>query len=138
MGRFIQLLFFVCSLSASAQAFAAITVTSFTTTAETNAYAPFSKAQYFDQKTLTNVSPAVANVADDWTGTNVGGSTNTWHWIGGSHLESTTTFDATSLNVTAAGSFSYDMTTSSDFVDPIHSGGVFTPGGAADYECYFA
>jgi hypothetical protein len=114
-----------------------ITVGTFTTTAETNAYAPVSQAQYFDQKTLTNTSPATADVSDDWTGTNVGGTATTWHWIGASHIQSSTLFDPTSLTVTGAGSFSYDMTTTADFVDPIRSGGVYTPGGAADYHCYF-
>ena len=123
--------------TAAAPALGGITVTSYTTTAETNAYAPVSKAQYFDQQTLTNVSPAVANVSDDWTGTNVGGTTTTWHWIGASHTETTTTFDASTLAVTGTGSFSYDMTTTSDFVDPIRSGGVYTPTAFAEYECHF-
>src|SRR5205823_3992103 len=93
--------------------------------------------QYFDKQTLTNTSPAVVDVSDDWTGTNVGGATTTWHWVGASHAETTTTFDATNLAVAGAGSFSYELTTTSGFVDPTSTGTVYGPGGAADYQCYF-
>src|SRR5437868_5900688 len=91
----------ICGVAAPA--LAGITVTSYTTTAEQNAYAPFSQAQYFDKRTLTNTSPAVVDVSDNWTGTNVGGTTSTWHWVGASHIETTTAFAATSLTVTGAG-----------------------------------
>src|SRR5690242_9098083 len=93
----------VCAACGGGVARAGITVTSFTTTAETNAYAPFSKAQYYDEQPLANVSPAVADVSADWTGTNVGGTTPTWHWVGASHTESSTSFDANVLTVTGAG-----------------------------------
>src|SRR5438045_2125543 len=83
--------------AAGSPAVARITVTSYTTAAGTNAYAPLSQDQYFDQKTLTNVSPAVADVSDDWTGTNIGGSTSTWHWIGSTQTSSVTTFTANTL-----------------------------------------
>jgi hypothetical protein len=53
-----------------------------------------------------------------------------------SQATSTTAFDANSLTVTAAGSFAYDLTTTGDFVDP-SSDSIYSPGGAADYECYF-
>jgi hypothetical protein len=129
-------LFFIVVLGA-VPASGQITVTSFTTTAGQNAYAPFSQAQYFDKKTLANASPATVDVSDDWTGTNVGGTTTTWHWVGASHIQTSTSFDTTSLTVTGAGSFSYDMTTTNDFVDPIRSGGVYTPAAGADYQCYF-
>jgi hypothetical protein len=117
-------------------ALAGITVTSYQTVALTNAFAPLSQSQYFAQETLVNVSPALAQVSGDWTGTNAGGSTNTWHWVGSSQASSTTAFDANSYTVTAAGSFAYELDTTAEFIDP-RSSNIYTPGGAADYQGFF-
>ena len=46
-------------------ALAGLTVTSFQTTALTNGYAPVGGNQYIAQQTLTNVSPAFADVSGD-------------------------------------------------------------------------
>src|SRR5438876_3559599 len=122
-------------LGAIASARASITVTSYQTIALTNAYAPLDQSAYFDRKVLTNVSPAVADVSDDWTGTNIGGSTATWHWVGSAHTSSITTFSANSLTITGAGSFSYDLTTTAAFVEPTSVTTLYGPGSAANYEC---
>jgi hypothetical protein len=115
---------------------AGITVTSYQTVALTNAWAPLSQDQYFERQALTNVSPAVADVAGDWTGPNAGGTTPTWHFLGSAHTTSKTVADSSSLGVTVAGSFSYEITTTADFIDP-RSSSIFTPSGAANYEGFF-
>lgn len=117
-------------------ALAGITVTSYQTVAQVNGYAPVSQTQYFEQQTLTNVSPAMAQVSGDWMGPNAGGKTPTWHYVGSAQAMSTTAFDANSLTITAAGSFAYTVDTTADFVDP---GGVtiYRPGAAAEYNGFF-
>jgi hypothetical protein len=113
-----------------------VAVSSYKTVAETNAYAPLSQDQYFQQQTLTNTSPAIADVAADWTGTNRNGTTTTWHFTGASHTETTTTVANDRIRIVGAGSFSYDLLTTADFVDP-GGGSFYRPGGTADYECSF-
>ncbi len=117
-------------------ALAGITVTEFRTTALTNAFAPLSQSQYFAQQTLVNVSPALAEVSGDWMGTNAGGSTITWHFVGSSRATSSTIFDANNLTVTAAGEFAYEINTTADFIDP-RSSSIFSPSGAANYRGFF-
>src|SRR4051794_38611416 len=99
-------------------AMAGLTVTSYQTVALTNAFAPLSQDQYFSQQTLANVSPAHAEVSGDWTGTNAGGSTPTWHWTGSAQITSSTAFDGSSLSVTGSGSFGHELTTTTEFIDP--------------------
>jgi len=113
---------------------AGITVTSYRTTAGTNAFAPVGGSQYIDQQILTNVSPAHASGSGDWVGPNAGGSANTWHWIGAAQLSMSTTFDSSMLSITGAGNFAHELTTTSEFVDP-RSASVFSPGSGADYQC---
>lgn len=123
-----------CVLAAAARA--GITVTSYQTVALTNAFAPLSQDQYFAQQTLANVSPALADVSSDWTGSNAGGSTATWHWVGSAQAMSTTAFDANSLTVTAAGSFVYEFNTTAEFSDP-RSSTIYSPAGSANYRGFF-
>jgi len=80
-------------------ALAGITVMEYRTVALTNAFARLSQTQYFEQETIVNVSPALAEVSGDWMGTNAGGSTNTWHWTGFARAASNTVFDADSLGL---------------------------------------
>ena len=115
---------------------AGITVTSYQTVALTNAYAPLSQAQYFERQALTNVSPAVAEVSGDWMGTNAGGSTITWHWVGSAQAATSTQFDTANLTVTGSGSFAHELTTTAEFVDP-RSSTIYAPSSAALYECTF-
>ena len=122
-------------LSAPTQA--GITVTSYETTALTNGFAPFSLDQYIAQQTLTNISPATAQVSGDWTGPNSDGTPDTWHFVGSSSVASTTTFDVNTFTATASGSFTYTIDTTTGFVDPRAAGGVFTPSGAVDYRAVF-
>lgn len=121
----------ICSSAA-----AGITVTEYQTVAQVNGYAPVSQTQYYAQQTLVNVSPALAQVSGDWMGTNAGGSTITWHYVGSAQTTSTTTFDASSLTITAAGSFAFRVDTTPDFVDP-SSSTIYGPGAAANYEALF-
>src|SRR5262245_22068103 len=92
-----------------------ITVSSYGASALTNAYAPLDRSAYFNEQDANNISPALADVSADWTGTNIAGATTTWHWAGSAHAVSTTTFDGKSLSLTGAGSFSYDLTTTAGF-----------------------
>jgi hypothetical protein len=114
---------------------AGITVTSYTTLASTNGFAPSLQGPYFAQQTLETVTPALAHVSGDWTGPNADATPDTWHFVGTSQASSTTTFDANSYSATAAGSFQYQIDTTTDFIDPRPS--VFTPGGAANYVGFF-
>jgi hypothetical protein len=129
-------IFLATLLAVASPALAGITVTSYSTVALTNAWAPVGGTLYFEREELLNVSPAFAQTSGDWMGRNAGGSTNTWHYVGSAQVTSTTTFDANSLIVTAAGSFGYDITTTADFRDP-RSASVFTPGATANYEGFF-
>ena len=124
-------------LGAIASARASITVTSYQTIALTNAYAPLDQSAYFDRQALTNTSPAVADVSDDWMGTNIGGTEPTWHWIGSAHTSTMTSLSANSLTISGTGSFSYDLTTTTGFVDPTQVTTVYGPAGGAGYESFF-
>jgi hypothetical protein len=127
---------FICALPALVSpALAGITVTSYTTTALTNGFAPSFQGPYFAQETLENVTPALADVSGDWIGSNSDGTPATWHFVGASQSSSTTTFDANSYTVAADGSFEYELDTTAQFVDPRPT--VLTPGGAANYEGFF-
>jgi hypothetical protein len=117
-------------------ALARITVTSYQTVAQINGYAPTSQTQYFEQQTLTNISPAHAEVSGDWMGPNAGGGPTTWHYVGSAQTTSTTTFNPDTLTITAAGSFAYTVDTTTGFVDP-SSSTVYPPGAAANYEALF-
>src|SRR5215213_9603964 len=86
---------------------AGITVTSYSASALTNGFAPSFQGPYYEQQTLTSVSPVIAEVSGDWLGPNEDGTPNTWHWVGSSRSSSATTFDASSYTVTAGGSFEY-------------------------------
>jgi hypothetical protein len=122
-------------IALASPAIAGITVTSYTTTALTNGFAPSLEGPYLAQQTLTNLTPALADVAGDWTGPNEDGTPDTWHWVGASRSSSTTSFDANSYSVTAAGSFEYALDTTVNFIDPRPN--VFSPGAAANYEGFF-
>jgi len=117
-------------------AWAGIAVTSYETVALTNGFAPVSQAEFFARQALANVSPATAEVSGDWIGPNAGGSTPTWHFVGHSQTHSETTVVDNGFRATASGSFSYEITTTADFIDP-RSGSVFAPSGAANYEGFF-
>jgi hypothetical protein len=116
---------------------AGITVSTSDTGAQTNAYAPLDKSAYYaiDQKSFT--SPATADVAQDWVGTNVGGSTNTWHMVASAHINTTTSIAANSYTVTASGSFSYSISTTADFIDPTTVTTIFIPADSAGYQGIF-
>src|SRR5438093_1290327 len=86
-----------------------ITVSSYDTQAQANAYAPLDRSAYFATDDKPNISPASANVAADWAGTNIGGSTNTWEMITSAHINGTTVATANSLLITGAGSFGYTI-----------------------------
>src|SRR5213595_148401 len=109
---------FVTLLSVASTASAAITVSSFDTQAQTNAYAPLDRSQYFATDDKPNTSPATANVSADWTGTNIGGSTTTWEMITSAYANTTTNMTPISLSITGAGSFSYTINTTTGFVEP--------------------
>jgi hypothetical protein len=117
-------------------ALAGITVASYSTTAGVNAWAPVGGTDYIEIESLENISPAAADASADWTGTNVGGSTTTWRFVGTAQATSNTTFDSNSLTVTGAGSFAYDITATADFINP-SSASIFSPGAGANYEGFF-
>ena len=131
--------FVVLSISARADRATAATITlgQHRTLAETNAYAPLSQDQYYQEQRLINVTPAAADAVGDWTGTNVGGSVDTWHWVGHAHLETSTSATSTVLSISGAGSFVFDLTTFPGFIAPNNQATVFVPGCAADYTCSF-
>src|SRR5262249_50770986 len=91
----------------------------------------------FQQQILSNVSPAVADAAGDWMGTNFGGTVPTWHWIGSAHASTTTSFSANRLDIAGEGSFSWDITTTPDFFDPGLGVSLYEPGSAANELCHF-
>jgi hypothetical protein len=132
----ISTVFTLLLCAAGSPALAGITVTSYSTTALTNGFAPSLQGPYLAQQTLENLTPALADVAGDWTGPNEDGTPNTWHWVGSSQASSTTTFDVNSYTVTAAGSFEYELDTTADFVDPA-SISVYSPGAGANYNGLF-
>lgn len=116
---------------------AGIVISDYSTSASTNAFAPLDRSMYFNEQLVQNTSPAGAAASGDWNGTNIGGSTNTWHWIGSSHIDTVTTLDNESLTITAAGSFNWDISTTSDFYSPNRVETLFGPGSAAGYSCSF-
>src|SRR5438552_14783221 len=117
---------------------AGISVSSYDTQAQANAYAPLSQASYYDTHDLPNMSPATAAVSDDWSGTNAGGSTNTWRMVAAAHIGTTTNANASNLTITGSGSFSYEITTVAGFVDPSRTTTLYGPGAAGAYECDFS
>ena len=84
------------------------------------------------------MSPATADVSDDWSGTNAGGSTNTWRMVAAAHIGTTTNANASNLTITGSGSFSYEITTVAGFVDPSRTTTLYGPGAAGAYECDFS
>jgi hypothetical protein len=111
-----------------------LVVTSYETVALTNGYAP-SFNQYYSEQIVTNLSPAVADVSGDWTGPNVDGTPNTWHFVGSSRATSTTTITPDTYSFQAAGSYAYELNTNAAFVNP--AGTVLTASGAATYRGIF-
>jgi hypothetical protein len=116
---------------------AGITVSRSDTIAQTNAYAPLDKSAYYaiDKKSFT--SPATADVSQDWSGTNVGGLTNTWRMITSAHLATTALITQTSMMVSGSGAFNGDISTTEDFVDPTSVATLFAPKSAAGYNGFF-
>jgi hypothetical protein len=51
---------------------------------------------------------------------------------------STTGLTGSTLTITDAGSFTYNLTTTSDFVDPTQVATLYAPGAGGDYQCYFS
>jgi len=129
--------FLAMLLAGASTALAGITVTSYKTLARVNGYAPVSQTEFFEEQTFDNASPAAASVSGDWMGTNAGGSTSTWHFVGSAQASTATSFDQVSMRVTASAAFAYNVETTAAFVDP---GGVntFRPGAAANYDAFFA
>lgn len=115
-------------LSIVSPAKAGITVTSFDTQAQANAYAPLDKSAYYTDHSAHNTSPAIGNVSEDWTGTNVGGTETTWHMTASVHTDSTTNFNTNALTISGAGSFAYDINTTAGFSEPLQHATLFTPG----------
>jgi hypothetical protein len=122
----------------AAPALAGITVSSFNTGAQTNAYAPLDRSAYFATDEKPNLSPAAVDVSADWAGTNIGGATSTWHWISSCHSNSVTSIQSNRITVTAEGSFNYDLATTSDFVDPTQHAALYSPLASSGYACYFS
>ena len=116
----------VCGVISSARA--GISVSSYDNQAQANAYAPLDKSAYYTDHSQHNISPAVGDVNEDWNGTNAGGSDVTWHIPAMAHADSTTTITPLSLAITGAGSFQYQITTTSSFSEPLQHGSFFTPG----------
>jgi hypothetical protein len=137
MNRSLGVVSLMLMLGVAAPAMATLTVTSFDTQAQTNAYAPLDRSAYFDTNDQPNISPASASVSDDWSGTNIGGSTNTWHMVTSANISTTTTIDANSLTITGGGVFSYDLSTTAGFIDPTRVTTVYTPGANAGFGCSF-
>jgi hypothetical protein len=116
---------------------AGVSVSSFETQAQANAYAPLDQSAYYSDDSKYNTSPAVGNINADWSGTNVGGSDTTWHMTASVHTESTTTFTPSSLSMTGAGSFAYNITTTSGFSEPLQHETMFVPGTNSGIVTYF-
>ena len=116
---------------------AGITVSSFDTYAQANAYAPLNKSSYFTTDDNQNVSPATCDVSEDWTGTNVGGTDTTWHMLATAHAASTTTVTPNAFSMTGAGSFSYDITTTATFSEPLQHASLYIPGAVSSVGSVF-
>src|SRR5262245_23235826 len=130
--RFPVVAFAIVLLCAAAHvATAGVTVSAIDTLATANAYAPFDKSSYYVTDDKPNVSPAVAEVSGDWTGTNAGGAVQTWHMTTSSHASSATSLTQNTLSITGDGSFSYHISTSAGFVEPTSADGVYGPGAVA-------
>jgi hypothetical protein len=117
---------------------AGISVSSYDTSAQTNAYAPLDKSSYFTSLEKPNTTPATVDVEEDWSGTNAGGIAETWRWIGAAHANSMTNISANALTISGAGSFSYDLSTNSDFTDPTQVSTLFSPLASSGYLCHFS
>src|SRR4051794_33997995 len=94
----VQLLAILILCSTALLVRAGVSVSSFDTQAEANAYAPLDQSAYFSTDDKPNVSPAIADVSADWMGTNVGGSTSTWEMLASSHISTSTTATANALS----------------------------------------
>jgi hypothetical protein len=114
-----------------------VTVSSYDTQAQANSYAPLDKSAYYTDHSQHNASPASGDVNEDWSGTNVGGSENTWRMTASVHASSTTIFDSNSLTITGAGSFAYNITTTAGFSEPLQHATLFTPGASAGFGAVF-
>jgi hypothetical protein len=107
---------------------AGVSVSSYDTQVQANAYAPVDQSAYYADNSKHNTSPASGDINADWSGTNVGGSDTTWHMTALVHTESTTTFGPSFLSITGAGSFSYNITTTAGFSEPLQHATLFVPG----------
>jgi hypothetical protein len=125
------------ALTCGAASFAGVTVDSYETFALTNAYASVSAEQYFLKQDIFGASPASADVSADWTGTNIRGTSTTWHWLGSSHTTSTTMLSPKGLSGAADGSFSFELLASDGFVDPGSQATLYEPAGSALYRAVF-
>jgi hypothetical protein len=121
----------------AAPALAGVTLNSYQSSTRANAFAPLTQDQYWITQVTSGISPAVADVVGDFSGTNTGGSDITWHYVGTAHMSGTTTSDEHTLNIAAAGNFSEDMTTFPGFVNPLPNPNLFAPGANATYKCDF-
>lgn len=126
------LLLGVCSA-----AIADITVSDYRATASTNAFAPLDRSQYFDEDIIDNISPSIANASGDWTGTNVGGSAQTWHWIGIAKTDVLLNLSPMSLFVSGSGQFSHTIGTTPDFVGPSSQVITYAPSSNSAYVMQF-
>jgi hypothetical protein len=125
-----------CCCASAARA--GISLSSYDTVAQANAYAPLSRDRYYLVDRHPDASPAVADVSADWTGTNVGGSTATWHMTVSAHAQSATVLSTSGLTIMAAGSFGYDLSTTADFIDPTSITTHLVPGGGGGYQGFFS
>jgi len=131
------ILLFMILISVALPAGAGISVTSYDTQAQANAYAPLDQSAYYSDDSKHNVSPAVGDVVGDWSGTNVGGSDITWHMTAVAHASSTTTIAPDSLTITGASSFSYEIATTAGFSEPLQHATLYTPGCNSGVGAYF-
>jgi hypothetical protein len=116
---------------------AGVSVSSYHTEAQANGYAPLDQSAYYVDDNHPNASPATGDVSGNWTGTNAGGGVPTWNMVATANINTATTAIESSLTITAAGSFSYEMKTFAGFLDPSRSTTLYVPGAAADYESQF-
>jgi hypothetical protein len=135
--RFIGFIAVMLVMGTAFPARGGITVTSYDTQAQANAYAPLDQSSFYAQDDHPNASPAVGDVSGNWTGTNVGGSTPTWNMIASAHIDTVTTATPNSLTIADSGSYSYEIKTFAGFVDPSRSVTLYGPGAGADYQCVF-
>jgi hypothetical protein len=107
---------------------AGVSLSSYDTQVQANAYAPPDQSAYYSDNSKHNTSPASGDINADWSGTNVGGSDTTWHMTALVNANSTTTTTPNSLAIAGAGSFAYEITTTAGFSEPLKHATLFTPG----------